>query len=405
MKRFLLRATATIVAVLLLLASLEVMAIGYRYVTEGHYVSARESFASATNAFTEGLTAGRNCSYVDSIFPHPYLAFVHHGNPPCGIEINNIGLFGADFPAVHRQDRWVVLLTGGSVANQFAQAVQGGPSYLERMLNERYVSPSGKPFLVLNGADGAWKQPQQAILFMMFGDAVDAVVTLDGFNEHYALSWGYKFEYPASNFHLVNPLVSQSFGDVVARWIVANVRAAAARNAILSRSQAVYSLIAAADQYFTKRAASRPKAKTTVETLFSLPAEWTPQQRTELALMQYQKYVRAMSTLARDYGVREAHFIQPAPAIAKVLTDDERKVVGNLGYAAIYETMTKSLLELNAHHIPVISLLPLFESERRTVYSDAVHFVRNPDGTSEGYQAMAARMASELAAVWVLQRR
>ncbi len=34
-------------------------------------------------------------------YPHPYLCFVHHDNPPCGLpkgKTNNVGLFGRDFP-------------------------------------------------------------------------------------------------------------------------------------------------------------------------------------------------------------------------------------------------------------------------------------------------------------------
>src|SRR5205823_4515934 len=95
-----------------------------------------------------------DCRYVDTLFPHPYLAFVHHGNPPCRLRVNNIGLFGPDFPSERPTDRFVVLLAGGSVAAQFAGAGPGGVPYLESILNARYESPNGRPFLLLNGSDG-----------------------------------------------------------------------------------------------------------------------------------------------------------------------------------------------------------------------------------------------------------
>jgi hypothetical protein len=403
MKRFVFPVIAAVVVLLFTAIALELIAIGALLLQEGRYVPARARFASQTNTFVQNLVPGEHCGYLDTLFPHPYLGFVHHGNPPCGIpQVNNVGLWGPDFPSARLVDRWVILVTGGSVANQFAQPVQGGPPYLERILNEQYVSPTGKPFLVLNGGDGAWKQPQQAIMFLLYADVLDGVITLDGFNEHYMVGSGLRFEYPANNFHTVNPLVTQSFGELVARWSVGQVRAAAARNALLSRSHAVYSLVSTADDFLARRAESRPKPRTTVESLFALPADWPEERRKSWALAQYEKYMRAMHVVARDYSVREAHFIQPAPAIGKTLTAEEQAVVGDLGYAAVYQEMTDSLLKLSERGIPVTSLLPLFDGERRTVYADPIHLQRNSDGTSFGYELVARRIASDIAKNWEL---
>ena len=78
------------------------------------------------------------------------------------------------------------MLIGGSVASQLAQnAPPPAPRYLEEELNKRYVSPNGKPWLVLNGGDGAWKEPQPFILFSLYASSVDAMISLGGFNEHY----------------------------------------------------------------------------------------------------------------------------------------------------------------------------------------------------------------------------
>src|SRR5687768_6438406 len=139
---------------------MELIASAYVYAREGRYAPARERFARKTNTFVAGLSSGE-CSYLDALYPHPYLGFVHHGNPPCGMAtINNIGLFGPDFPSQRRDDRFVILLTGGSVAAQFAMPLANSPTYLEQFLNSKYLSPNGMPFLVLDGGDGAWKHPQ-----------------------------------------------------------------------------------------------------------------------------------------------------------------------------------------------------------------------------------------------------
>jgi len=405
MKRWLLRLAAAIVTVTLIAISIELMATAYLLVTTGEYVSARERFAGQPNTFVEGLSHDE-CGYLDTLYPHPYLGFVHHGNPPCGIaDVNNIGLFGPDYPSARPGDRFVVLVTGGSVAAQFASGVDGGPSYLERFLNDRYVSPTGKPFQILNGGDGAWKQPQSAILFLLYADAVHAVVTLDGFNEHYMLESGYRFEYPANNFHTVNPLANREFGDVVARWMVSRIRRWAAGNSLLSRSQAAYTLIAGADNYLARRATAQPQPQTTVESIFAMPAEWTPPDRKQWALRQYQKYLRVMTHMAADYGVLEAHFIQPAPAVGKVLTPDEQRVVGPLAYRDLYREMANALLTLNERGTPVISLLDIFEDEPRTLYGDAVHLERDAQGNSVGYALMSDRMATDLGRLWGLTGR
>ena len=68
------------------------------------------------------LTRGTHCRYVDTLYPHPHVGFVHHANRPCGFKnINNVGLFNDDYPLLKRPDRYTILLTGGSVAAQLAQ--------------------------------------------------------------------------------------------------------------------------------------------------------------------------------------------------------------------------------------------------------------------------------------------
>ena len=100
--------------------------------------------------------------------------------------VNNIGLFGPDYPVLKNPDRYTVMLIGGSVASQLAQnQAPPAPRYLEEELNRKYVSPNGKPWQVLYGGDGAWKEPQPFILFSLYAGSVDAMVSLGGFNEHY----------------------------------------------------------------------------------------------------------------------------------------------------------------------------------------------------------------------------
>ena len=102
-------------------------------IEDGRYTPAAELFERTQNTYVRDTTKGSACRYVDTLFPHPYLAFVHHANPPCGIPwVNNVGLFGDDFPTVKRTDRYVILLTGGSVASQLGAERQAARAALSR---------------------------------------------------------------------------------------------------------------------------------------------------------------------------------------------------------------------------------------------------------------------------------
>jgi hypothetical protein len=406
-RRTLLVGAATGVAIVLTLATLEIFAIVALSFSNGRYIPARERFDRELNRYIREVTGiGRECQYIDSLFPHPYLAFVHHGTPPCGVPgVNNIGLFGTNFPSERLADRFVILLTGGSVAAQFAQIAPGGPKYLEMILNRSYLSPTGKPFIVLNGGDGGWKQPQQAILFLLWSDVVDAVVTLDGFNELGALRGTLRFDYPATNFFTVNPLARRDYGEVVRRWMLGRVVGWASQNSVTSRSHAAFLAVSSVRPLIESDPRRDDSRRTFVESMFGLPPEWDSEKRVQSAIEQYRKYIRAMNAIARDRSIRSAYFIQPAPAIGKRLTAEERAVVGDLSYGPLYRRMTDALLDLRGENIPVFSLLDIFAGVEGTLYDDPIHLKRDNRGESPGYRLMAEKMAHTLVEAWQFRTR
>lgn len=403
MKRAAFRMLAVVFALALVGVALELTANVYLYARDGRYVSARTRLDALRNTFIDVLTKRRtDCRYVDTLFPHPYVAFVHHGNPPCNLPVNNMGLFGPDYPSDRLQDRFAILVTGGSVAAQLMSLGPGGAPYLQAVLDREYVSPTGRPFLLLNGGDGAWHQPQQTILFLLYADAVHGVVTLDGFNERYMVGTRMRFEYPANAFMDVNPLVNSAYSYVVRQWVLGKLYGSAVNSRILSRSQAAYLVLARIDAAIRQDLQSA-QPRTTTSTIFALPEDWDEERRVAWADGQYRKYIRAMDVIARDNGVLVAHFIQPAPAIGKPLTDEEKAVVGDLGYRGRYERITRDVLSLANDGTPIFSLLNLFDGNTHTLYADVIHLRRSPNGESEGYQLMAERMAETLARTWHLR--
>ena len=250
MKEHLLRGVLLVVGIGVALAVAELMAIGWLYLEEGRYTSAADLFERTQNTYVHEMTKGTDCRFIDTLYPHPYVAFVHHANPPCGVSwVNNVGLFGPDFPVVKPTGRYVVILTGGSVAS-FLGGNQNAPrpNYLEEELNNNYISPTGQPWRVVDAAAGAWKEPQGCIIFALYATAVDAVVDLSGFNEQYYFAPGNveRLEGPASNFLEANPFVADdSFGDAAIGWVMGRIAGVLAANPVLRRSHTAYVAIRA----------------------------------------------------------------------------------------------------------------------------------------------------------------
>jgi hypothetical protein len=404
---------SALIGIVIALGAIELTAIVWLYLEEGRYVSAEELFQRTQNTYVRDLTKDSGCRYVDTLYPHPYLAFVHHGNPPCGPpNVNNIGLFNTDFPTIKRDDVYTVLLTGGSVSSQLGQNWPApAPRYLEEELNKRYVSPNGKPFLVLNGGDGAWKEPQAFILFAMYATSVDAVIALDGYNEHYLFRHytEERLERPLSNFTDVNPFVAdENFGDAAIGWVIGRVAGALAHMPILGHSHAAYMIVrgieaVAKGQDIVKGDKNK---KTTLTSIFSLPGDIKGNGekvfQTQLAL--YQKYERAIEAVAKDNNVKTAYFFQPVPSWGKELTEDEKRGAGaNLADPVLYRRMVDGMMTLRDQGLQMFDLGDMLKDVKETTYADDIHFIRDTKGESKGYRLMAKLVVDDLAKAWNLK--
>ena len=114
---------------------------------------------------------------------HPYFGFVKISDAER--DINNHGFPAApyDYPFVKQNENQVVIgVFGGSVAAGFVGAGQ------ERLVERLKQSPSfkDKEIVLLNFAQGGYKQPQQLLIlsyYLVVGQKLDMVINLDGFNE------------------------------------------------------------------------------------------------------------------------------------------------------------------------------------------------------------------------------
>ena len=396
-----LKATTLLIGLAVALIGLEILSTAWLTIRDGQYIAASKLFDGIRNSYIQDITRGGNCRYVDTMFPHPYLAFVHHHDDPCGVpDANNIGLLGDDYPVVRNNDRYVVLVAGGSVASQLGQAFD--PSrrgFLESALNRHYVSPTGKPFQVLNGGLGAWKQPQQMILFAIYGEFVDAVVTLDGYNEQYLTQPGMlsRFELPANSYLSVNPVIAKDgFGSLAMSWLMGRA-AGWLGSGITAHSHAAY-LIATA---LAGKPPEDPSGAKTYDAMMKLPQDITssPPAFMDWQVGQYAKYIRLMDLMARDYGIKSMFFLQPVPAVGKTLTEEERRNLPQVDYGPRYVEIVNRLLALRERNIEVRSLLDVFKDEKATIYVDDIH-PRRDGAESRGYSLIATRMAHDMAKAW-----
>jgi hypothetical protein len=412
MKRRLFSLITVLISIVMALGAIEGMAIVWLYLEEGRYVSAEEMFRRIDNAYVHDFTKGTTCRYVDTLFPHPYLAFVHHANPPCGFaNLNNIGLIGVDFPTEKQADRYTILLGGGSIASQLAQIEPPpAPRYLEEELNRNYESPNGKPFLVLNGGDGAWKQPQPFILFMLFASSVDAVITIGGSNEYYMFR-NYvreRLERPVNNFVDVNPMASdENFGDAAIGWVMGRFANMLALNPVLGHSHATYMIVRSIEALAKGRGFVKSDKRTTLDSIFALPPDILGDGEKIFAyqLALYKKYQSALEAVAHDNGVKAAYFFHAVPAYRKTLTAAEKAVVGDLSYGPLYRRMVESMLAQRSSGMAVFDLGDLLVDVKETVYVDDAHFYRSPNGESLGYRLMARAIAEDVAQAWGLRRK
>jgi hypothetical protein len=391
--------------VLLPLLILEATAALYYTIRDRGFVSVYERLGGRANTYVSAFNTSPECSYLKVIYPHPYLAHAHniYSDPSCWVWTNRVGLLGRDYPLQREPGIFTILLSGGSVAAQLGQLHSQGPFFLEEALNGCFKPPHGDRFVVLNGGAGAWKQPNQAILFLLYGEAFDAVVTLDGFNEHYSLEHR-RLEVPSNNFVVVNPAVTDGHSSVAAAWLANEMIRYAKQHPILKRSFAAYAVIGAIRQHL-ERVGTRPRGGVTaLDTMFALPESWNIEQKFNFNMEQYRKYIRAIEVMAKSQAARTAYFVQPVPAIGKVLTEEEKRVVGSLDYAALYRRMTDQLLELAKEGIPIFSLLDVFADERQTLYSDPIHAKVGTDADSPAYRIVAATMARRIAETWSLER-
>ncbi|MBN2053808.1 hypothetical protein JW905_02720 [bacterium] len=334
---------------------------------------------------------------------HPYLDFILR--PSRGG--NNVGLPGRDYRLKKAHNFFTILIVGGSVASQFANAQDDRKCHLATILESRYDF-GDRDLQVLNGALGGWKQPQQLLMVELYGDIVDAVVSIEGYNERVVANSGavVRLEYPIVNTHRMNPLRQGSTAHLLSLSSAVALTRLSGEHWLLSHSRFAYWTLRFIRKRLMSRATAMPHSgadKDSLEIIFGLYPEWGAEEKRAFNIEQYKKYLRLMHSASQTLHIQDAVFLQPVPSVNKHLTKEEVLRVGNLDYGESYQALVSDLLTLRHEGVPVYSLLDIFDGVPESVYVDSIHCSLE-DG-AVGYRIMAERIADVLADLWQLPPR
>jgi len=371
---------------LILLTGLsELVFTSYYYVKDGAYLSVPEKLALEKSSFDIERPNKIACNKHGNVLaPHPYLVFIHPSRPECKSHSNNTGHRGPDVPLVRNSDNYTVMILGGSVANQLFQfEADEIRAYFQKKHPQKNI-------VVLNGSLEGWKQPQQLFMLQMYGEVIDAAISIEGYNEmmfNYRLGYNLRFDTPfLPGYRKANPALQTPKERMVIQmsvWLFDTMN----ETPVVRRSKTAYFVSNIIRDGLAKRISQTSKASSVdhslkhLEKILSLPPEWNTEQKKQLALEQYLKYLTLMNATANAYGISLAIFLQPAPALHKALSTEEKGIVGSLDYRDDYLLFEKTLLA-NNKTLPIYSLLDVFTSHPDTIYKDGIHYYRESAGSS-----------------------
>lgn len=358
---------------------------------------------SATALFRRGFVVDsldeNGCSWGEGIGPHPYLAVYYPArHDECSEPArNNYGLRGRDIPLQHDPRFFTVLVIGASVAEQIAvfDKIQQHND-LENYLNSRWISPTGRPFRVLNGAVAGAHQPITAIQALLFLPIADQIISLEGYNEHFRLAGDELIEQPTQAWldmavSLEHPLAAYFLYEIM--HTVRGIKKSFWRNS--------YTLYALTSEPVAYLQAGIMESEEHVLPFPPPDETLDAADRSHYYLRRYLYYAEQVQALAAHQKKPFTLFIQPSPHFYKQLTPEEVLSVGNISGQEAYAPVIAALKSLNSRGIHVESLEKIFADVKETLYVDHIHT------NNEGLRIMSREIAERLAKKygWKIKQR
>lgn len=372
------------------------------YVKAGRYVPAQDIIESMTPDESRRLT-GVECEVSVSETSHPYLAFSRLAQPGCPHYDRDSGHTGQVFPRKRNPEKFVVLFTGASVP---AQLLADAKPTFGQMLSQQYQY-QGREIEVLHGAVVRWKQPQQFILLMLNAHLIDAVVSMEGFNElvsGFGNEYRYDFSTPVTTGLRRSNVNFFSNELLLMSWAYENAFYFVQSGHILKHLKTTvfaFRLYRHWLHSYSDADQERVRAYRQQINPFTLPKSWSYEEKQQHYLNSYIRYIGNMSALAQANDIKFSLFIQPVPLVGKTLTTGEMEALKKYrDYGDNYTVMQRSLMRLTEEGINIHSLADVFVDYPETVYKDGIHL--NLD--NRGPEILSQAIIDVLAIQWGLEK-
>lgn len=155
-------------------------------------------------------------------------------------------------------------------------------------------------------------------------------------------------------------------------------------------------------QFFDERSRSQENPLNPFQVPSGQDGENLREDRQSSKLSELNRYLRFNAAVVRQQGAEYVSFLQPCPAIGKVLTIEERRKAGNLDYAGVYARMEKTYREAGRDgRYPFQSLVEVFSGTSLPVYADHIHCQMGAD--SFGYRILSQAIADTLVSIRLLR--
>ena len=385
---------------ILLLIVLEILSkiivyIGYGYLKKPNDIIRNDNL----NSYVQLLEEQSKCNYFSSLFPHPYLGWVHWNNPKCSdkIDFNSDGFPGPEFPIKKYEKFFDILITGGSVSAQFGPGKncknKENPfcrNFLEETLKE-YVSSDKKKIRVYNAGAGAYKHPHQSIIATLFGKSFDLIVSIEGFNEHYMLyeDSQKKFSFPASNFNISTNgfYINNGFNKLTLKLIL-SYKNLANKFAVIDNSH-FHSLSYRILKIIAEKTILTANDK---RQNFSNLWEYDKSQLNAIDIEKF-KYENLVSlwknfiASSNSNGAKGIIILHPVPQLFKTLSEVEKNITNHKNYKEIFLKMADEAEKLRLNeNLMVYDFLDIFDQYDETIYTDHSHM------NAKGNEIMATNL-------------
>jgi hypothetical protein len=381
------------IIVLLEIITKLIIFIHYGYIKSSNEILRKDNL----NSYIEKLEENNKCTYSSQLFPHPYLGWVGWNNPKCRNDkfYNSIGFTGSEFPIKKSEKYFNILVTGGSVSNQFSAGVKCTDkntnfcrNFLEEETKEN-LSLDGRKIKVYSAGLGAYKYPHQTIVSLLYSDAFDLVISIEGFNEHYIFyndkdfnSASHKISWPANNIGVTtNDFFLDSYFNRVSVKFALALKQLGEELPIIKKSH-LYSLL----YNIISKSVEYKVADTNKNKIFwgmfleNLSIEKISEQ--EYIDMKYQKlenYWKSFIAINKINNSESLIILHPVPFIKKQLTEKEKEITKHRDYKKIFTNLYGLANKLNREeHLPIYDFSYIFEDQITDIYTDHSHI--NPRG-------------------------